>query len=139
MKKWLVYCVFGLLIILQQGCMNVAITGAQTVYNRHSIQKTFKDQYATLRASQNIMNDHQLINTNITIATFNGDMLLAGQVHTLAQRDQAEKLARDVPNIQRIYNLINIDKPSSSLTRIRDAWITAKIKTKLIASNDVDA
>ena len=36
------------IIMLLQGCADVAMSGVQAVYNRQGIQKNFKDQYATM-------------------------------------------------------------------------------------------
>lgn len=136
-KCFITTCLF-LATFIVAGCVNVAVTGAQTVYNRHSISKSISDQYATLQAYQKIMKDSHLNNTNIEISTYNNEMLIAGQVPYPSQRAKVDKIAREIPEVKRIYNLVQIANPSSSLTRLSDTWITAKIKSKLIASNDVD-
>lgn len=37
-----------LMMFLVQGCTDIAISGAQAVYNRHSIQKNINENYSTL-------------------------------------------------------------------------------------------
>jgi len=132
--------IFTVLLCLQQGCVNVATTGAQAIYNRHDIEKNLKDQYLTLQAYQTLfVKTDQFKNTNISISTYNKEILLAGQVPERWQKIKIENMLKNIPDILRIYNLIQIQSPSSALTRISDTWITTKIKTKLMASNDVDA
>lgn len=139
MRKSLVKIVSLLGMLFLQSCANVAVTGAQAVYNHHSIQKTINDQYITMQAYQKFQRDDRLFkNTNIAIATFNSEVLLAGQADKW-QRMRAEEIIKTIPNVERVYNLIEISSPSSTLVRMSDAWITAKVKSKLIASNDVDA
>lgn len=128
-----------LFVTLLQGCANVAMSGASAVYNHHSIQKNINDQYITFQAYKKLDREKTLLkNANISIATFNRVMLLAGQVPEKWQRDKIALLVKDVPDVEDIHNLIMISNPSSALTRMSDAWITTKVKTKLIASNDVD-
>ena len=133
--------VFVSLSLLLQGCMNAAVTGAQTVYNRQSLQKNFKDQYISLQAYQKINNvdNKEFKNANVTVATYNREVLLTGQVPEVWQREKAEALVKKIPDVEKVYNLIKIASPSSTLIRISDAWLTTKVKAKLIASNDVDA
>lgn len=128
------------LTLLLTGCMNVATTGAQAFYNRHSLQKSIDDQYATMQIYRHL-NDktHEFENTNISIATYNGDVLLAGEVPNAWQKARAGNIARNVPNVKEVYNMLAVKSPSSVITRMSDAWITAKIKSKLIASEDLDA
>lgn len=123
-----------------QGCVNVATTGAQAVYNRHSLEKNFSDQYTTMRAFQalNYKTD-EFKDCNISITTYNKEVLLAGQAPSEWQKLKAAQIVKSIPNIDEVHNLIKISSPSSTLTRISDAWLTTKVKAKLIASDDLDA
>ncbi len=127
-----------ILICCLQGCMNVATSGAEVIYNRHSIQKNLKDQYATLKAYRALRKTDQFQNSNIIVSTYNGEMLLAGQTPMHWQKTRAEELIRKQVDVARIYNLITVQGISSPLTRVSDSWITAKIKAKFLASDDMD-
>src|SRR3990167_941998 len=133
---------FGLLLLslLLTGCADVAMTGAQAIYNRHSIQKTWHDQYITMQIHKALKIDNNQFNdANVVIATYNGQVLLAGQVPHPWQKKEAEQLAKQIEGVNQVYNAMQIAGPSSTLTRISDAWVTAKVKAKLIASDEVDA
>ena len=128
------------LILLLQGCMNAAVSGAQVVYNRHALQRNLHDQYVTMRVYKALKVDDDRFNgTNISISTYNNEVLLAGQVQNAQQREEAFRIAKEIPHVSQVYNLITVASPSSTLTKLSDAWVTAKIKAQLIASNDVDA
>lgn len=129
-----------LLILMQTACLNVASTGAQAVYNHRSLQNTVNDQYITMQAYQNLnVKSHDFKNANVIVSTYNAEVLLAGQVPAAWQKEKAEQIVKTVPDVLRVYNQIEVSSPSSTLTRISDAWITTKVKSKLIASNDLDA
>jgi osmotically-inducible protein OsmY len=138
--KVITICLFLMAMTFLQGCADVAMSGAQAVYNRHSIQKNLSDQYITMQAFQALHHKtDKFKNTNIAISTFNSDVLLAGQVPEQWQKAKAEQIVKTIPDVNQVYNLLSISNPSSTLTRISDAWITAKVKAKLLASGDVDA
>lgn len=131
---------FIFLIMFLSGCMNVATTGAQAVYNQHSLKKNLTDQYINMQAFQAIHHKHQEFkNANISVATYNGEVLLAGEVPEAWQREKVEEVIKKIPDVKEVYNLVQVSSPSSTLTRMSDAWITAKVKAKFIASDDLDA
>lgn len=132
--------IFLLFVFSLQACVNVATTGAQAVYNHHSIEKSLKDQYLSMKAYQSLYFDtDEFKDTNIAITTYNDEMLLAGQAPEKWQREKAEQIVRENTGVKTLYNLISLDSPSSTLTRVSDAWITTKVKGKLIASTEIDA
>ena len=76
--------------------------------------------------------------TNVAVASFNGVVLLAGQVKSRTQATEIQQNVKQIDGVNEIHNLITVSAPTSSMTRISDAWITAKIKTKLIAAKEID-
>ncbi len=135
---------FLFILCLLQGCIDPvvggAMTGAQVVYNRHGLSNSIGDQLITLRATQALYLDkaERYKNTTISVATLNKIVVLTGQVPSVELKKAAEATVAQVPNIEKIYNLITISQPSPTLVQMSDSWITAKIKTKLIAANDID-
>lgn len=139
MRTW--QWIFFLMVLGQlESCSSVAMSGASAVYNHRSIKKNLSDQMITYQAYRAMSHDGRLLaNSNISIATFNNEVLLAGEAPSSAQKNAAEAIVKSIPNVSHVYNLVKIESPSSSLTRMSDAWITAKIKAKMIASDDIDA
>lgn len=139
MMKLMRLLVTGCLMLLMTACMNVATTGAQAIYNQHSLRKSLSDQYISMQAYQAInVKTKEFENANISVAVYQGDVLLAGQVPQAWQKYKAEALIKKIPDVKSVYNQIEIASPSSTLTRMSDAWITTKVKSKLIVSDDVD-
>lgn len=136
------YLIFLVLIsfFLLSSCMNIATTGAQAVYNQHSIKKNLNDEYISFQAYKKLNPTNlPFHDANISVATYNGEVLLAGQVPKPWQKTRAEQIIKGIPDVKTVYNTIDISGASSTLEQISDAWITTKIKAKLIASDEVDA
>lgn len=136
--RWL-----GMMVLVTtlSGCMNMAMSSAQAVYNRHSLQKSANDQYTTFKASRALERTDQRLfkDANLSVTTYNNEVLLLGQVPNEHEKQEAEAVIRELPDVHHVYNLVEIANPSSALTRMSDSWITAKIKTQLLANNEVDA
>ena len=124
------------------GCMNAAVTSAQAVYDRHNIQRSLNDHYATYQAYNTIHShhkeDHYYDDSNISIATFNNVMLVTGQIPSPKKKAEIETLIKKEINPTELYNLAEVTTPTSNFIRFSDAWITTKIKSQLIAINEMD-
>lgn len=137
--SWLKILSIMVLACLLQGCMNAAVSSAQAVYDRHNLQNSLRDRYIILMAERKIYLDTpQFNNTNVSVTSFNGIVLITGQVPKPTQRVEIEAIVKQIHGVHEIHNLLTIAGPSSSLTRVSDSWITAKIKTHLIAMKDID-
>lgn len=137
MKKLII---LAAIMLSLQGCIFVvgaaagaaAITG---VYDHRKIGKIAVDQKMTNDIVDKINAIPGLTqSSHIAVAVFNQNVLLTGETPDPAQRQQAEYATRSVPNVGQVYNQISIRGPISSLTRASDSWITAKIKTQMLAT-----
>jgi osmotically-inducible protein OsmY len=75
--------------------------------------------------------------SHISVISYNGYVLLVGQVNDQILKDTATKLTRKIKGVRRIYNELEIGPPTTSLTRTSDAWITAKIKSLLLTHDNI--
>ena len=71
--------------------------------------------------------------------SYNGYVLLVGQVQTDALKSGATNVVRKVVEVRRIYNELEIGPPTSAATRTKDAWITTKVKSKLMGSEEIES
>ena len=69
--------------------------------------------------------------------SFNGYVLLVGQVPDEASKRLAEETVSKIRSVRFIYNELEISGNTSIITRTSDAWLTAKVKTKLLASAEI--
>jgi len=135
----LCFILIALCTALLFGCASAALTGAGVVYDRHALQKKLDDNYTSMKAYNKIyMDTRRYQNTNISVATFNGAVLLTGQIPDPNHKKEVEHIVRQLAGARKIYNYIEIASPSSPLIHASDSWITTKIKAQFIANNDLD-
>lgn len=75
-----------------------------------------------------------LAESHLSVTSFNGVVLLTGQVRAEDLKRRAEEVVRELRNTRRVYNELEIAGPTSLLTRSGDSWVSSKVKTKLLAS-----
>jgi len=73
-------------------------------------------------------------NTHIGVTSYNQVVLLTGQAPTEELRERVLKLILGVPKVRQIHNEIVISAPNSLISRSNDSVLTAKVKSKLFAS-----
>ncbi|MEH6580401.1 MAG: BON domain-containing protein [Halioglobus sp.] len=75
---------------------------------------------------------------HLVVVSYNGYVLLAGQVHSEALKSQATDVVRKIRNVRRIYNELEVSAPTSTMTRSSDAWITTKVKSYLLGNSGIE-
>jgi osmotically-inducible protein OsmY len=142
LKKILV--IMGLALLLQ-GCIAGAFVaggaaGSSVAGDNRSFETMSDDNQITYLAEQRYMANTTLANqTHLVVATYNHVVLLAGQAPTPELRDQMVQLVRTTPNVKidRIFNEITVEKPTSAMRRSKDAATTANIRTRMLTTTNL--
>ncbi len=122
-----------------QGCVDVAVTGAQATYSRHTLTSTLHDQYLTMQVDRALhWYTEEFKDCNISVSTLNNVVVVVGQVTSQKLHDDINGIVKRVPEVDEFYNLTTINGPVSAMTQMSDSWITTKIKSQLIAENEID-
>ena len=55
------------------------------------------------------------------------------------KKTQLGELVQKIDGVQQVHNYVAISGSASALSRAADTWLTTKVKSKIIASGDIDA
>ena len=126
---------------LLSGCGSIMSTAGAGPIEEDPGERTFgqqlTDESIETKAKVNInASDEGYDDAHLSIVSFNGFVLLAGQVPSEALKTLATDVARKIEGVRRIYNELEIGPATSLGTRSHDTWITTKVKSKLLASSD---
>jgi len=80
-----------------------------------------------------------LANAHLVVVSYNGVVLLAGQVNSDAERQLAEKTVQEVRNVRLVHNELSVAGQTSNLVRTNDTWLTAKIKGQMLTDQQLVA
>ena len=129
--------------LLLTGCGSMLATmQADTIEDdpgERTLGRMLEDSNIETKAVVNIhAADEEFHDTHVVVVSYNGYVLLAGQVHNEKLKAQATEVVRKIHGVRRIYNELEIAAPSSGMTRTSDGWITAKVKSWLIGAGDIE-
>ena len=123
---------------LLSGCFGAIAVGAGAgvlmIADRRPAETILTDQSIELRTETRI-NERFAFKVHINATSFNRMLLLTGEVPTEAQKQEAEQLARTVPNVRAITNELAVAGSSGLGGRSNDAYITSKVKARFVDAN----
>ncbi|MBR9728133.1 division/outer membrane stress-associated lipid-binding lipoprotein [Shewanella intestini] len=131
------------LALLLQGCASAllvgAVSGAKMVNDERSMKTQLNDTNADFDIVSALSKDNDLKeHTNITGVVMNSNVLMIGQAPNSALRDRAIAIVQKLNIGGKIHNQIRIGNPTSFTSRSNDAWITTKVKSRMLNNNDLD-
>lgn len=80
-----------------------------------------------------------LAQSHVNVTSFNGQVLLTGQVPDEATREEAQRIAANVREVRKIDNELEIAGPTSTIIRTNDIYLTSRIKLQLLAEKGVNS
>lgn len=137
--------VLMLLLLTIDGCATIrkANPNAGPIsedYSKRTLGTVIDDQQIESRAKVNIAKAHaDLAKAHVVVVSFNGVVLLAGQVASEELRNLAAETVKNMRKVRIVHNELSIAGPTSLIARGNDAWLTTKVKTAMAASSDVVA
>lgn len=75
----------------------------------------------------------------VNVHAYNGVVLLVGQVPTEDMKNVALDIAQKTRKVRRVHNELEVAGPVSTLANANDTWITGKIKSKFLLSEEVQS
>ncbi len=132
-----------ILLLSLSGCGSL-MSGAGAEPMEHdpgerSLGAQMDDETIETRAMVNIdAADEALKAAHINVISYNGYVLIVGQVPEQALKDKVSAIVTEIRDVRRIYNELEIAGNNSMMTRSSDTWITAKVKSNLLASSETE-
>lgn len=131
----------ALLLLCLGGCTSFLVAidsesidddpGERTFYQRLADETIETKAIVNLHAADDRYDD-----AHLTVQSYNGYVLVAGQVPSEKLKGTATEVVRELREVRRIYNELEVAAPSSAMTRTSDTWITTKVKSWLIGKPD---
>lgn len=128
------------LVLNLTGCAAVAVGGATTVAavtDNRGIKTVISDQ--NLEHNINTVLDKQVPDGSFTIASYNHQVLLAGQVASITEKNRAKIAVQNTNGVKNIWNYLTIGKIETLTDITNDTYLTSLAKTRLVAQKQVNA
>lgn len=137
------FCLLIGLLAHLSGCAVVAIGGAgaaatATAIDSRTTGAQVEDQTIELKAYRALNADTELKQAaHLNVTSYNSVVLLTGETPTPALRRRAVALVKGIDKVTHIYDEIAIAAPSSLVSRSGDTYLTAKVKTRMFADEQL--
>ncbi len=117
-----------------------AATGVAVAYDRRTAGTILDDERIELQVLSLVAEEQQLAQrTHLNVTSYNGIVLLTGEIEEEALGQRIAELARKVAKVREIKNELVIGPPSPAASRSRDTVLTTRVKSRLVADSSVDA
>ena len=129
--------------LLLQGCVAAAVVGVagvatKTTTDPRTVGTQVDDSTLEARVSNAISKDKQLKDEARIVATaYQGKVLLTGQTPTPDMAARAKQIAVGVEGATEVYNELRTGKPVTMGTASTDTWITTKVRSQLLGTDQV--
>ncbi len=129
--------VLGLLITacLLTGCIGPVIvggaaTGATMLHDRRTSATIIEDKAIQMKANHELRDHVTLMkDARVLVTSYNRQVLIVGQVPSQHVSDQIGELIRNVDEVSKVYNELEVGPAIGVKTMSNDSWITTKIKS----------
>lgn len=125
-----------ILMPMLTGCVAVAVggiaAGALALHDRRPLPDLIVDQGIEMAATRAFQRSASLTrDSHIRVVSYNGVVLLAGEVSSEAASAKAEQIVRNLDGVRRLVNELAVTEPSHLGTRLKDTALTARVKTAI--------
>lgn len=124
------------LSLLTSGCAGLIVAGAAgtalVATDRRSVGAQADDTAVELKVSQQAASVHG-DRAHISVTSYNGIVLLTGEVPDQAAKDAMTAYARSTDRVRSVQNELVVAPPSELGSRSNDAYTTSVVKTRFLA------
>ncbi|UYW73618.1 division/outer membrane stress-associated lipid-binding lipoprotein [Pseudocitrobacter faecalis] len=129
--------------LLLQGCVAAAVVGGAAVGTKaatdpRTVGTQVDDGTLELRVNTALSKDEQIKKeARINVTAYQGKVLLVGQAPNTALASQAKQIAMGVDGATEVFNEIRQGTPISLGTASTDTWVTTKVRSQLLTTDQV--
>lgn len=129
--------------LLLQGCVGAVVAGSAAVATKaatdpRTMGTQVDDGTLELRVNNALAKDEQLKKeARVSVTAWQSRVLLTGQSPSTELAERAKKIALGVEGTSEVYNEIRQGQPVTMGTASSDTWITTKVRSQLLTSDQV--
>lgn len=95
------------------------------------------DSEIDVKTSGRITTSYPADKVHVNVNSYNRNVLLTGEVPDEATKAQITALAQTVPDVNKVYNQLEIGPPTDFSSRSKDSYVSAKVHARFMDSGTV--
>lgn len=124
------------------GCVPVVAGGAAAgglmAADRRTSGAYIDDQAIEIKATRQI-NDQLGTRIHADVTSYNRNVLVTGEAYDEAAKQTAENIVKGIENVRSVTNELVVGPQSSMSSRSNDAYLTSKVKARMVSENKFPA
>lgn len=132
------------LVVLLSGCVaapfivgGAAVTTATVVTDRRTTGTIVSDQVIEQRVFYEVDQALGQSKRHVTVTSYEGRVLLSGEVATLNDRQTAQQVAAASLDVREVINELAVMDPTSMTTRLSDSMLATKVRSAIIGNSRI--
>jgi osmotically-inducible protein OsmY len=127
------------------GCITALVAGAaiatvDIIHDRRSAGEYFDDNTIELTAQKFLISDDGLrANAHIRPVSWNGILLITGEIDSQSTQQRIVLYLKSIDGVRQLVDETTLSGKSALLARTNDAWISSKVKSRLLLKTGLDA
>jgi len=129
-------------LMLVSGCSSlVSATREDPIgedYSKRTAGAYVDDEFIETKSEVNFKkNDARFKQAQVSVNSYNGVVLLTGNVPAADMRDIATNTVKQIRKVRSVHNELRVAPPRSFSNKLSDGWLSTKIKTRLLFNGDI--
>ena len=137
MKKLIQIALVGVALSQFSGCASTSGGGDRGALSPRTFGVIIGDQEIEFRAQSRLREAFPEKSDNLSVTSYNRQVLLTGQVPDEAARTRATEIIRGIPEVREVFNETKVSGVVSMTSVTNDTSITSKVKTRLLRNEQV--
>lgn len=119
--------------------VTTAARGATVLHDRRTAGTMVEDKAIQFRAAHELHQNPELKeDARIKVVSYNRRALILGQVPNPQRSAEIEEMTKNLTEVVKVYNELEIAEPRSFSAASKDAWLTTKVKANAFKDKKVD-
>lgn len=129
-------------VLLLSGCVPIlvggtAATSASVITDRRTTGNIVSDEVIEKRVNYDITQAVGSDGMHITVTSYDGKVLLSGEVATQEAKDKAQSVAQQSLDVKSVVNELAVQPVTSVTQRLSDSMLATKVRSNIIATKKI--
>ena len=139
------FAVVGVLLVSLSGCLTALVAGAaiatvDILHDRRSAGEYVDDSTIELTAKNYLLSKPDLrAAAHVKADSWNGILLITGEIDSEEYKQRIITRLNSIDGVRQLVDESTITGKTALLARTNDAWITSKVKSRLLYKTGLDA
>ncbi|MDB4512232.1 BON domain-containing protein [Arenicella sp.] len=135
----------ALLLSTLSGCVTAVIAGVavatvDVIQDRRTVGEYVDDASIEVKSKNYVLSTKELRSSaRIKTDSWNGILLLTGEIDNEQLKQEVVTFMKTIQGVRQVVDETTVTGKTALLARTHDAWITSKVKSRLVLKTGIDA